>query len=281
MSETAPYGSAPETAPAARPKTRTHHLLAKKNAGEKWAMLTAYDYSTARIFDDAGIPVLLVGDSAANVVYGYDTTVPVTVEELLPLVRGVVRGAPHALVVADLPFGTYEVSPEQAVATAVRFLKEGLAHAVKLEGGERVAPQIRALTAAGIPVMAHIGFTPQSVNTLGGFRVQGRGEGAEQLVLDAQAVQDAGAFSVVMEMVPAELAAQVTHKLTIPTIGIGAGVECDGQVLVWQDMAGLSQGKAAKFVKRFADVGGELRRAATDYADEVRRGDFPGPEHSF
>jgi 3-methyl-2-oxobutanoate hydroxymethyltransferase len=281
MSETAPYGSAPETAPAARPKTRTHHLLAKKNAGEKWAMLTAYDYSTARIFDDAGIPVLLVGDSAANVVYGYDTTVPVTVEELLPLVRGVVRGAPHALVVADLPFGTYEVSPEQAVATAVRFLKEGLAHAVKLEGGERVAPQIRALTAAGIPVMAHIGFTPQSVNTLGGFRVQGRGEGAEQLVLDAQAVQDAGAFSVVMEMVPAELAAQVTHKLTIPTIGIGAGVECDGQVLVWQDMAGLSQGKGAKFVKRFADVGGELRRAATDYADEVRRGAFPGPEHSF
>ncbi len=281
MSETAPYGSAPGTAPAPRPKTRTHHLLAKKNAGEKWAMLTAYDYSTARIFDDAGIPVLLVGDSAANVVYGYDTTVPVTVEELLPLVRGVVRGAPHALVVADLPFGTYEVSPEQAVATAVRFLKEGFAHAVKLEGGERVAPQIRALTAAGIPVMAHIGFTPQSVNTLGGFRVQGRGEGAEQLVLDAQAVQDAGAFSVVMEMVPAELAAQVTHKLTIPTIGIGAGVECDGQVLVWQDMAGLSQGKGAKFVKRFADVGGELRRAATDYADEVRRGAFPGPEHSF
>lgn len=281
MSESAPYGSAPETAPAPRPKTRTHHLLAKKNAGEKWAMLTAYDYSSARIFDDAGIPVLLVGDSAANVVYGYDTTVPVTVDELLPLVRGVVRGASHALVVADLPFGTYEVSPEQAVATAVRFLKEGLAHAVKLEGGERVAPQIRALTAAGIPVMAHIGFTPQSVNNLGGFRVQGRGDGAGQLVLDAQAVQDAGAFSVVMEMVPAELAAQVTHKLTIPTIGIGAGAECDAQVLVWQDMAGLSQGKGAKFVKRFADVGAELHRAATAYADEVRLGTFPGPEHSF
>lgn len=281
MSESAPYGSAPETAPAPRAKTRTHHLLAKKNAGEKWAMLTAYDYSSARIFDDAGIPVLLVGDSAANVVYGYDTTVPVTVDELLPLVRGVVRGASHALVVADLPFGTYEVSPEQAVATAVRFLKEGLAHAVKLEGGERVAPQIRALTAAGIPVMAHIGFTPQSVNNLGGFRVQGRGDGAGQLVLDAQAVQDAGAFSVVMEMVPAELAAQVTHKLTIPTIGIGAGAECDAQVLVWQDMAGLSQGKSAKFVKRFADVGAELHRAATAYADEVRLGTFPGPEHSF
>lgn len=280
MSETALYGSAPQ-AVSVRPRTRTHHLLAKKNAGEKWAMLTAYDYSTARIFDDAGIPVLLVGDSAANVVYGYDTTVPVTADELLPLVRGVVRGAPHALVVADLPFGTYEVSPEQAVATAVRFLKEGLAHAVKLEGGERVAPQIRALTAAGIPVMAHIGFTPQSVHNLGGFRVQGRGDGAEQLVLDAQAVQDAGAFAVVMEMVPAELAAQITHKLTIPTVGIGAGAECDGQVLVWQDMAGLSQGKGAKFVKHFADIGGDLRHAATAYADEVRRGTFPGPEHSF
>ncbi len=279
--ETTPYGSTPAAAPPPRPRTRTHHLLAKKNAGEKWAMLTAYDCSTARIFDDAGIPVLLVGDSAANVVYGYDTTVPVTVDELLPLVRGVVRGAPHALVVADLPFGTYETSPEQAVTTAVRFLKEGQAHAVKLEGGERVAPQIRALTAAGIPVMAHIGFTPQSVNSLGGFRVQGRGDGAEQLVLDAQAVQDAGAFSVVMEMVPAELAAQVTHKLTIPTIGIGAGSVCDAQVLVWQDMAGLTQGRGARFVKRFADVGAVLHEAATTYADEVRRGVFPGPEHSF
>lgn len=279
--ETNPYGAA--TGPEARPrvKTRTHHLAAKKNAGEKWAMLTAYDYSSAKVFDDAGIPVLLVGDSAANVVYGYDTTVPVTVDELLPLVRGVVRGAPHALVVADLPFGTYETSPEQAVATAVRFLKEGLAHAVKLEGGERIAPQIRALTAAGIPVMGHVGFTPQSVNSLGGFRVQGRGDGAEQLVADATAVQEAGAFSVVMEMVPAEVAGQVTRKLTIPTVGIGAGAECDAQVLVWQDMAGLTQGKGARFVKRFGDVGGELHRAATTYADEVRLGTFPGPEHSF
>ena len=283
MSETTLYGGAPTTGPESpsRTKTRIHHLLAKKNAGEKWAMLTAYDFSSATIFDAAQIPVLLVGDSAANVVYGYDTTVPVTVEELLPLVRGVVRGAPHALVVADLPFGTYESSPEQAVATAVRFLKEGLAHAVKLEGGERIAGQIRALTAAGIPVMAHIGFTPQSVNNLGGFRVQGRGDGAEQLVADAQAVQDAGAFSVVMEMVPAELAAQVTHKLTIPTIGIGAGAECDAQVLVWQDMVGLSEGKGPRFVKRFGNVAAELRRAATDYADEVRLGTFPGPEHSF
>jgi len=281
MSETAPYGGAPTTGSAPRPKTRIHHLMAKKNAGEKWVMLTAYDYSSAKVFDSAGIPVLLVGDSAANVVYGYDTTLPVTVAELLPLVRGVVRGAPRALVVADLPFGTYESGSEQAVATAVRFLKEGHAHAVKLEGGERIAPQIRALTTAGIPVMAHIGFTPQSVNNLGGFRVQGRGDGAEQLVADAEAVQDAGAFSVVMEMVPAELAAQVTHKLTIPTVGIGAGAECDAQVLVWQDMAGLSEGKGPRFVKRFGDVAGELRRAATSYADEVRVGTFPGPEHSF
>jgi len=281
MSETAPYGGAPTTGSAPRPTTRIHHLMAKKNAGEKWVILTAYDYSSAKVFDSAGIPVLLVGDSAANVVYGYDTTLPVTVAELLPLVRGVVRGAPRALVVADLPFGTYESGSEQAVATAVRFLKEGHAHAVKLEGGERIAPQIRALTTAGIPVMAHIGFTPQSVNNLGGFRVQGRGDGAEQLVADAEAVQDAGAFSVVMEMVPAELAAQVTHKLTIPTVGIGAGAECDAQVLVWQDMAGLSEGKGPRFVKRFGDVAGELRRAATSYADEVRVGTFPGPEHSF
>ncbi len=252
-----------------------------KATGERWSMLTAYDYSTARLFEEAGIPVLLVGDSAANVVYGYDTTVPVTVDELIPLVRGVVRGAPHALVVADLPFGTYESSPQQALATATRFLKEGQAHAVKLEGGERVAEQIALITAAGIPVMGHIGFTPQSVNTLGGFRVQGRGDGAEQLIADAIAVQEAGAFSVVMEMVPAELAGQVTRKLTIPTVGIGAGADCDAQVLVWQDMAGYTSGKTAKFVKRFANTGDDLRAAAAAYADEVRTGTFPGPEHSF
>lgn len=279
--EAPPYGSAPPQAPKARPRTRTHHLSAMKQAGERWPMLTAYDYSSAKIFDDVGIPVLLVGDSAANVVYGYDTTVPVTVEEMLPLVRAVVRGAPHALVVADLPFGTYESTPEQAVNTSVRFLKEGLAHAVKLEGGQRVVPQIAAITAAGIPVMAHIGFTPQSVNGLGGFRVQGRGDGAEQLIADALAVQDAGAFTVVMEMVPAALAGQITAKLTIPTVGIGAGPDCDAQVLVWQDMAGLSEGRSPKFVKRFGDVAGELRRAATGYSEEVRRGVYPAPEHCF
>lgn len=278
--ETPAYGAAPAAEPARR-KTRVHHLRQLKASGDKWAMLTAYDYSSARLFEEAGIPVLLVGDSAANVVYGYDTTVPITVDELLPLVRGVVRGAPSALVVADLPFGTYESSAQQALATATRFLKEGQAHAVKLEGGERVADQIAHVTAAGIPVMAHIGFTPQSVNSLGGFRVQGRGDGAEQLIADAIAVQEAGAFAVVMEMVPAELAGQVTRKLTIPTVGIGAGADCDAQVLVWQDMAGYTSGKTAKFVKRFGAVGDELRAAAAAYADEVRRGVFPGPEHSF
>src|SRR6185312_9082275 len=199
--------SAPATVtPPARTKIRTHHLQKWKAEGHKWGMLTAYDYSTARVFDEAGIPVLLVGDSAANVVYGYDTTVPISIDELIPLVRGVVRGAPHALVVADMPFGSYEPGPQHALASATRFMKEAGAHAVKLEGGERVADQIAMLSAAGIPVMAHIGFTPQSVNTLGGFRVQGRGDAAEQTIADAIAVQEAGAFSVVMEMVPAELA---------------------------------------------------------------------------
>jgi 3-methyl-2-oxobutanoate hydroxymethyltransferase len=278
MSEQAVYGAA--TA-APRPRIRTTHLHKWKAEGHKWAMLTCYDYSSARIFDDAEIPVLLVGDSAANVVYGYDTTVPVTIDELIPLVRAVVKGAPHALVVADLPFGSYESGPAQALATATRFLKETGAQAVKLEGGERVAEQIATISAAGIPVVAHIGFTPQSVNGLGGFKVQGRGDAADQTIHDAIAVQEAGAVAVVLEMVPAELATQITGKLTIPTVGIGAGPTCDAQVLVWQDMAGVTNGKTAKFVKRFGDVGGELHRAATQYADEVARGTFPAEEHSF
>ncbi|ADT98893.1 MULTISPECIES: 3-methyl-2-oxobutanoate hydroxymethyltransferase [Mycolicibacterium] len=283
MSEQSVYGAGAETAVSSAPrvKVRTHHLHKWKSEGHKWAMLTAYDYSTAAVFDEAQIPVLLVGDSAANVVYGYDTTVPVTLDELIPLVRGVVRGAPHALVVADLPFGSYEAGAQQALATATRMLKETGAHAVKLEGGERVAEQIAAVTAAGIPVMAHIGFTPQSVNGLGGFRVQGRGDAAEQTIHDAIAVQEAGAFAVVMEMVPAELATQITGKLTIPTVGIGAGPNCDAQVLVWQDMAGMTNGRTAKFVKRFGAVGDELRRAATEYAQEVATGVFPAEEHSY
>lgn len=285
MSEQAAYGAqpTPPTAPGTGPrsKTRVHHVQKMKTEGRKWAMLTAYDYSTARIFDEAGIPVLLVGDSAANVVYGYDTTVPICIDELIPLVRGVVRGAPHALVVADLPFGSYEAGPTAALTTATRFLKEGGAHAVKLEGGERVAEQIARLTAAGIPVMGHVGFTPQSVNTLGGYRVQGRGDAAEQTIADAIAVAEAGAFAVVLEMVPAELATQITGKLTIATVGIGAGPSCDAQVLVWQDMAGLTNGKTASFVKRFADLASELRRAAMQYAQEVAEGTFPAAGHSF
>jgi 3-methyl-2-oxobutanoate hydroxymethyltransferase len=254
-----------------------------KLAGDRWPMLTAYDYTTARIFDQAGVPVLLVGDSAANVVYGYATTVPVTVEELLPLVRAVVRGASRALVVADLPFGSYQVSPQQALETATRFLKDGGAQAVKLEGGARVAPQVQLLSSAGIPVMAHIGLTPQSVNTMSGYRVQGRGDEAGQRLLeDARALQDAGAFAVVLEVVPADLAKKITHDLSIPTIGIGAGVECDAQVLVWQDMAGLrAEGKPAKFVKQYADVTQVLTDATHAFAAEVQAGVYPGAEHSY
>ncbi|MDQ1752528.1 MAG: 3-methyl-2-oxobutanoate hydroxymethyltransferase [Pseudonocardiales bacterium] len=254
-----------------------------KTTGERWPMLTAYDFSTAKVFDDAGVPVLLVGDSAANVVYGYDTTVPVSVDELLPLVRGVVRGTQRALVVADLPFGSYQASPEQALATAVRFLKEGGAQAVKLEGGARMVPQVELLTSAGIPVMAHIGLTPQSVNTMSGYRVQGRGdEAGHQLVEDARALQAAGAFAIVMEVVPADLAKEITHELRIPTIGIGAGVECDAQVLVWQDMAGLrGAGKPAKFVKQYADLTAVLTEAVHSFASEVQSGIYPGAEHSY
>jgi 3-methyl-2-oxobutanoate hydroxymethyltransferase len=262
-------------------RVRVHHLQQAKERGEKWAMLTAYDTYSAAVFEEAGIPVMLVGDSSGNVVLGYDTTLPVTVDELLPLVRAVVRATSYALVVGDLPFGSYEEGPKQALRTAVRFMKEGGCHAVKLEGGRRCAEQVRALTDAGIPVMAHVGFTPQSEHALGGYRVQGRGAGADQLLADAHAVQEAGAFAVVLEMVPAEIAGQVTKELSIPTIGIGAGADCDAQVLVWPDMAGLTGGRVPKFVKKYADLRGELLRAAREYADEVRSGVFPGPEHSF
>ncbi|MEV0671952.1 3-methyl-2-oxobutanoate hydroxymethyltransferase [Mycobacterium sp. NPDC050441] len=281
MSEQSVYGASDSVEAKPRTKVRTLTLQKWKSEGHKWAMLTCYDYSSARVFDEAEIPVLLVGDSAANVVYGYDTTVPISIDELIPLARAVVKGAPHALVIADLPFGSYESSPTQALATATRFMKETGAQAVKLEGGERMADQIATLSAAGIPVVAHIGFTPQSVNGLGGFRVQGRGDAADQTIHDAIAVQEAGAIAVVLEMVPAELATQITGKLTIPTVGIGAGPNCDAQVLVWQDMAGLTSGKTAKFVKRFGDVGGELHRAAAQYAHDVATGVFPAEEHSY
>jgi 3-methyl-2-oxobutanoate hydroxymethyltransferase len=263
-------------------RVRTRDLVAAKERGEKWAMLTSYDQYTAGLFDAAGIPVLLVGDSAANNVYGYETTLPVTVEELLPLVRAVVRATRRALVVGDLPFGSYEEGPAQALRTGVRFLKQGQCHAVKLEGGRRVAEQIAALTRAGIPVMAHIGFTPQSEHLIGGYRVQGRGDAAaDELLADAHAVEEAGAFAVVLEMVPGDLAKQVTHDLAIPTIGIGAGAQTDAQVLVWQDMAGLRTGKAPRFVKRYADLAGTLTEAVQRYVEEVRDGVFPGTEHTF
>ncbi|MBQ6641634.1 MAG: 3-methyl-2-oxobutanoate hydroxymethyltransferase [Saccharopolyspora sp.] len=272
----APYGTGP-----ARRRTRIHHLQQLKERGENWPMLTSYDMYTARIFDQAGIPVLLVGDSAANNVYGYESSLPVTVDELLPLVRAVTGAAEHALVVADLPFGSYQASPEQALATASRFMKEGRAHAVKLEGGRRYAPQVEALVAAGIPVMGHLGFTPQSEHGLGGYRVQGRGDQADELLADAEALQEAGAFAVVLEMVPAESAKRLTAELRVPTVGIGAGPDTDAQVLVWTDMAGMNTGRTARFVKRYADLGGQLADAASRYADDVRNGSFPAPEHSF
>src|SRR6476660_2050180 len=285
MSETtAPYGSgAASGGTDAKPvkRVRTHHLREMKERGEKWAMLTAYDMYTAATFDEAGIPVLLVGDSASNNVYGNETSLPVTVDELIPLARAVTRSVRRALVVADLPFGSYQASPEQAFHTSVRFMKEANAHAVKLEGGAEMAAQVELLTQSGIPVMAHIGFTPQSEHNLGGYRVQGRGETGRRLLADAQAMEAAGAFSVVMEMVPGDVAAEITKTLSIPTIGIGAGVDCDAQVLVWQDMAGLNGGRVPKFVKKYADLRAELLRAAKEYADEVRSGVFPGPEHSF
>ncbi|MEU1753867.1 3-methyl-2-oxobutanoate hydroxymethyltransferase [Micromonospora matsumotoense] len=272
---TALYGG-----PATR-RVRTRDLIAAKERGDRWAMLTSYDQYTAAIFDQAGIPALLVGDSAANNVFGYETTLPVTVEELLPLVRAVVRATRHTLVVGDLPFGSYEEGPTQALRTAVRFMKEGGCHAVKLEGGRRCADQIAAITGAGIPVMAHIGFTPQSEHTLGGYRVQGRGDTADEVLADARAVAGAGAFAVVLEMVPGEVAKRVTAELAIPTVGIGAGPDTDAQVLVWQDMAGLRTGKAPRFVKRYADLAGALTEATRQFADEVRGGDFPAAQHTF
>ncbi|MEH0842239.1 3-methyl-2-oxobutanoate hydroxymethyltransferase [Micromonospora sp. CPCC 205711] len=262
-------------------RVRTRDLIAAKERGDRWSMLTSYDQYTAAIFDQAGIPVLLVGDSAANNVFGYETTLPVTAEELLPLVRAVVRATRHSLIVGDLPFGSYEEGPTQALRTAVRFMKEGGCHAVKLEGGRRCADQIAAIVGAGIPVMAHIGFTPQSEHTLGGYRVQGRGDTADEVLADARAVTEAGAFAVVLEMVPGEVAKRITAELPIPTVGIGAGPDTDAQVLVWQDMAGLRTGKAPRFVKRYADVAGALTEATRRFADEVRAGEFPAAEHTF
>ncbi|MBD0418434.1 3-methyl-2-oxobutanoate hydroxymethyltransferase [Streptomyces sp. TRM S81-3] len=255
-------------------------ITAAKERGEKWPMLTAYDAMTASVFDEAGIPVMLVGDSAGNCHLGYDTTVPVTLDEMTMLSAAVVRGTSRALIVGDLPFGSYQEGPVQALRSATRLVKEAGVGAVKLEGGERSHRQIELLVESGIPVMAHIGLTPQSVNAMG-YRVQGRGEeAAQQLLRDAKAVQDAGAFAVVLELVPAELAAEVTRTLQIPTVGIGAGPDTDAQVLVWTDMLGLTGGRVPKFVKKYADLRQVMGDAAKAFADDVVGGTFPQEEHS-
>jgi 3-methyl-2-oxobutanoate hydroxymethyltransferase len=267
--------------PATGRRVTTKDLAAAKERGEKWPMITAYDALTAGLFDAAGIPVMLVGDSAAMVVYGHDSTIPVTVDELIPLVAAVVRGSQRAMVVADMPFGSYQESPQQALATAIRFMKESGAHAVKLEGGERVLPHVELLTSAGIPVMAHLGLTPQSVHQFGGYKVQGRGEAGQRLILDAKHMEKAGAFATVLEVVPADLAEAVTRAISIPTIGIGAGPHTDAQVLVWQDMMGLTPGRAPKFVKQYADLRTVMTDAVRTWAGEVVSGTYPGPEHEY
>jgi 3-methyl-2-oxobutanoate hydroxymethyltransferase len=262
-------------------RIRITDFFTAKRQNERWAMLTSYDQYTAELFDEAGVWALLVGDSAANNVYAYDTTLPITVDELLPLVRAVVKSTKRVFVIADLPFGSYEDGPSQALQTAIRFMKEGGCHAVKFEGGVRVAEQIRKVTEAGIPVMGHIGFTPQSEHRLGGYRVQGRGDDSRRLLDDARAVAEAGAFGVVLEMVPGELARQVTAELDIPTVGIGAGPDCDAQVLVWQDMAGLRSGRMQRFVKQYANLAKIIGDAAAAYVEDVRNGTFPNEQHTF
>ena len=260
---------------------RTSSLATFKSEGKRFSCLTSYDSITASIFDEAGIEVLLVGDSAADNALGYSTTLPVTVDEMIPFGRAVASAAKRALVVVDLPFGSYETSPADALATAIRVMKATGAHAVKLEGGARSAETIKTIVAAGIPVMGHVGFTPQSVHSLGGFKVQGRGEGAAALLEEARAVEAAGAFAVVLELVPAELAEEVTRELSIATIGIGAGNSTDGQILVWTDFAGMHAGPARKFVRKYAELREALLKAARDYRDDVASGDFPNQDEGF
>ncbi|EBR1431339.1 TPA: 3-methyl-2-oxobutanoate hydroxymethyltransferase [Klebsiella pneumoniae] len=275
-----PYGNNPVSMSTVS-RVRIPHLQQMKASGKKWAMLTAYDMYTAAIFEEAGIPVLLIGDSASNNVLGNDSSLPITVDELLPLVRAVSTSTRRPLIIADLPFGSYQASPEQCFHTAVRFMKEGGAHAVKLEGGIGMVPQAEMLARSGIPVMAHIGFTPQAEHQLGGYRVQGRGDNARTLIEAAKAFEAAGAFALLIEMVPGEIAAEITRSVSIPTVGIGAGNQCDAQVLVWQDMVGLRSGKLPRFVKQYADMRTLLLNAAKEYASEVETNIFPGPEHTF
>ncbi|MEU9085016.1 3-methyl-2-oxobutanoate hydroxymethyltransferase [Streptomyces sp. NPDC048357] len=256
-------------------------LTLAKERGEKWPMLTAYDAMTASVFDESGIPVILVGDSMGNCHLGYDSTVPVTMDQMTMLSAAVVRGTSRALVIGDMPFGSYQEGAVQALRSATRLVKEAGVGAVKLEGGERSLAQTELIVQSGIPVMSHLGLTPQSVNAMG-YRVQGRGdEAAHQLLRDAKAAQDAGAFAVVLELVPAELAAEVTRSLHIPTVGIGAGSECDAQVLVWTDMMGLTGGKLPRFVKQYANLRATMGDAAKAFAEDVVGGTFPQAEHAF
>ena len=277
LSEQKTYGEVP---PGPK-RVRTRHFHNAKAQGIPITGLTSYDMLTAQIFDQAGIDFLLVGDSAGNNVFGYETTLPVTVDELIPLTRAVARAVTRALVIADMPFGSYESGPDQALSTAVRFMKEAQAHAVKLEGGVRSHKQIKRIVGAGIPVMGHIGFTPQSEHGLGGHMIQGRGEAAEQLLADALAVQEAGAFAVVLEMVPATVAAEVTTALSIPTIGVGAGPSVDGQLLVWTDFAGMTDGRVPRFVRQYADLRGVLTDAVQRFRADVNSGSYPAPEHNY
>jgi 3-methyl-2-oxobutanoate hydroxymethyltransferase len=261
-------------------KIRTSTLASMKQAGEKFACLTSYDALTAQIFDEAGIEVILVGDSAGNTVLGHENTLEVTLDEMISFGRAVATAAKHSLVVMDMPFGSYEVSAEQAVESAIRLMKQTGAAAVKLEGGSNRVAQIEAIVAAGIPVMGHLGFTPQSVHAIGGFKVQGRGDSANELIEQAKQLQSAGVFSLVLEMVPYSVAESITKELTIPTIGIGAGNQTDGQILVWQDFAGLSTG-SRKFVKQYANLRDELSDAARSYRADVQASSFPSKSHSF
>jgi len=257
-----------------------HDLLEYKKLDKKWLMLTSYDSLTSSLFDELEIPVVLVGDSAGQLIYGHDSTVPVTMEEMLPIVGGVARSNKHSLIVADMPFGSYQSSSELAIENATKFLKVG-AHAVKLEGGQRIANTISALVEAGIPVMGHIGLTPQSVNVFGGYKVQGKGEQAQNLLQDAKFIQAAGAFAVVLEAIPRNLAKEITNSLLIPTIGIGAGPDTDAQVLVWQDLAGLTKDPIPKFVKRFANLRDDLSSAVKLAKEEVESGNYPDDNHSY
>jgi 3-methyl-2-oxobutanoate hydroxymethyltransferase len=264
-----------------RKKVRIHHLKEMKARGEKITMLTAYDYPTARAFNAAGVDMLLVGDSLGDNMLGYDSTVPLTLDEMIPFARAVAKGAPHSFVVADLPFGSYEVSPQQAVESSIRMMKLSGVQAVKFEGGRRIAAQVQAVTDAGIPFCGHLGFTPQSENALGGRRIQGRGDGAyDEMLADALALQEAGAFAVVLEMVIAPVAEKVTAALDIPTIGIGAGAHTDGQVLVWLDALGLGDWHPS-FSRQFAQVGEAMLGGATGYVEAVKGGSFPSSDHTF